>query len=72
MNPVLLNDFLSEMGKIKGRNETKLTRRSQRLVGKAVRRARAMGVLPALHRPVLTEITRDADRAMYKFRTNLR
>jgi len=38
--------FINPMGKIKGRNETGLTWKSQRLVGKMVRRARAMGVIP--------------------------
>jgi len=50
LNPIFLNGFLTDMGKIKGRNETRLTRKSQRLVGKAIRRARAMGVLPTMHR----------------------
>ncbi|KAF8311180.1 hypothetical protein DL93DRAFT_2083621 [Clavulina sp. PMI_390] len=54
LNPVFLNEFLTDMGKIKGRNETKLTRKSQRYVGKAVRRARAMGILPTLHKAVVT------------------
>lgn len=48
LNPTLLNHFLSDMGKIQGRNVTGLTRKSQRAVGKAVRRARAMGIMPTL------------------------
>jgi len=53
LNPIFLNGFLTDMGKIKGRNETRLTRKSQRLVGKAIRRARAMGVLPTMHKALL-------------------
>jgi small subunit ribosomal protein S18 len=47
-NPPLLSAYVSEMGKIKPRNATGLTRRSQREVGKAVRRARAMGLMPVM------------------------
>lgn len=50
VNPIFLNGFLTDMGKIKGRAETGLSRKSQRMVGKAVRRARAIGVMPTLHR----------------------
>lgn len=53
LNPIFLNGFLTDMGKIKGRNETGLTRKSQRLVGKAIRRARAMGVLPTMHKALV-------------------
>lgn len=71
MNPVLLNEFVTEMGRIKGRNETKLTRRSQRFVGKAVRRARAMGIMPTLHRPVMAQVTRPTASASYRFKRNM-
>ncbi|UZJ54191.1 hypothetical protein CBS101457_003511 [Exobasidium rhododendri] len=47
-NPILLSEFVSEMGKIKGRKNTELTRRSQREVGKAIRRARSMGLMPVM------------------------
>ena len=40
----------SLMGRIQPRNVTGLTRKSQRQVGKAIRRARAMGILPVLSR----------------------
>ena len=53
LNPIFLNGFLTDMGKIKGRNETRLTRKSQRFVGKAIRRARAMGVLPTMHKALV-------------------
>ncbi|KAG9126827.1 hypothetical protein FRC07_001779 [Ceratobasidium sp. 392] len=45
-NGLLLKSFVSEMGKIHSRAKTGLTWRSQRRVGKAVRRARAMGIIP--------------------------
>ena len=45
-NGALLSEFVSEMGKILPRNVTGLTRKSQRSIGKAIRRARAMGILP--------------------------
>ncbi|KDN46446.1 hypothetical protein K437DRAFT_107254 [Tilletiaria anomala UBC 951] len=49
-NGALLTSYISEMGKIFSRAESGLTRKSQRNVGKAVRRARAMGILPAMAR----------------------
>ena len=45
-NRPLLDEFITEMGKIKGRAKTQLTWWSQRKVGKAVRRARNMGIIP--------------------------
>ncbi|KAG9101020.1 hypothetical protein FRC06_003447 [Ceratobasidium sp. 370] len=45
-NGTLLRSFVSEMGKIHSRAKTGLTWRSQRRVGKAIRRARAMGIIP--------------------------
>lgn len=50
-NPHILASFLSEMGKIYSRNITGLTSRSQRKMGKAIRRAKMMGVIPVLSRP---------------------
>ncbi|WFD30185.1 hypothetical protein MSPP1_001202 [Malassezia sp. CBS 17886] len=49
-NGALLAEFTSEMGKILPRNITGLTRKSQRSIGKAIRRARAFGILPVLSR----------------------
>lgn len=49
-NGAILSQFTSEMGRILPRNVTGLTRKSQRYVGKAVRRARALGILPVLSR----------------------
>ena len=46
LNPHLRSDFCSSMGKILGRGKTGLGRKSQRGMGKAVRRARCMGVVP--------------------------
>lgn len=47
-NPPMLSHYLTEMGKIKTRALTGFTRRSQREVGKAIRRARSMGLLPTM------------------------
>mgnify|MGYP001760868803 FL=1 len=38
------------MGRIQSRNVSGLTRKSQRQIGKAIRRARALGILPVLSR----------------------
>lgn len=51
LNPSVLSAYISEMGKIYGRNITGLTSRSQRRLGKAIRRARMIGILPQLSRP---------------------
>ncbi|KAG5653035.1 hypothetical protein H0H81_002657 [Sphagnurus paluster] len=48
MNPDILSHYMSEMGKIYGRNYTGLTSRSQRRIGKAIRRAKMMGIIPVL------------------------
>lgn len=50
-NPALLAGFLSEMGKIYGREVTGLTTKNQRRLGKAIRRAKMMGVIPILSSP---------------------
>jgi ribosomal protein S18 len=47
-NPQLLSYFVTDMGKMKSRAETKLTWRNQRRLTKAVRRAKMMGVMPIL------------------------
>ncbi|KAJ8590878.1 hypothetical protein M405DRAFT_861015 [Rhizopogon salebrosus TDB-379] len=47
-NDVLMSSFVTEMGKIKHRAETGLTTKSQRKLGKAIRRAKMMGVIPVL------------------------
>ncbi|KZO97966.1 hypothetical protein CALVIDRAFT_49259 [Calocera viscosa TUFC12733] len=49
-NAELLSDFLLETGMIKKRAESRLTWRSQRMVAKAVRRAKALGYLPTWSR----------------------
>ncbi|KAN0063273.1 hypothetical protein ACQY0O_004437 [Thecaphora frezii] len=49
-NGAILSNYISEMGKIMPRNATGLTRKSQRNIGKAIRRARAMGILPVMSR----------------------
>ncbi|CUA70315.1 hypothetical protein RSOLAG22IIIB_00670 [Rhizoctonia solani] len=50
-NPLLLKSFVTEMGKIQSRAKTGLTWRSQRRIGKAVRRARALPFIPLWNSP---------------------
>lgn len=45
-NGTLLRDYVSDMGKILPRGQTGLSQRSQRLVGKAIKRAKMMGIIP--------------------------
>ena len=49
-NGAILSQFTTEMGRIQSRNVSGLTRKSQRQIGKAIRRARALGILPVLSR----------------------
>ncbi|RDX55496.1 hypothetical protein OH76DRAFT_1339377, partial [Lentinus brumalis] len=49
-NTSLLSRFVTNMGKIRGRSETKLTWKNQRRMGKAIRRAKMMGIIPVLSR----------------------
>ncbi|CDO71322.1 hypothetical protein BN946_scf184908.g80 [Trametes cinnabarina] len=59
LNSSLLSRFVTTMGKIKGRNETNLTWKNQRKVGKAIRRAKMMGIIPQLsRRPLLWNVGR--------------
>jgi small subunit ribosomal protein S18 len=46
LNPNFVLSFLNPLGRIKKRQETGLTRRTQRKVDKMVKRARGMGVIP--------------------------
>ena len=48
-NPVLLAEFVTSMGRIRGRRETGLRAVNQRRLAKAVRRAVGMGFLPSVH-----------------------
>ena len=52
MNPRLLSYFVTDMGKIKSRADTKLTWRNQRRLTKAIRRAKMMGVIPILNKQI--------------------
>jgi small subunit ribosomal protein S18 len=52
MNPQLLSYFVSDMGKIRSRADTKLTWRNQRRLTKAIRRAKMMGVMPILNKQI--------------------
>lgn len=45
-NAALMSNFASRMGKIQPRTVTLLSQRSQRLMGKAVKRAKMMGIIP--------------------------
>ncbi|KAI0698557.1 ribosomal protein S18 [Cerioporus squamosus] len=47
-NTSLLSRFVTAMGKIRGRSETNLTWKNQRRMGKAIRRAKMMGIIPVL------------------------
>ncbi|TFK28853.1 ribosomal protein S18 [Coprinopsis marcescibilis] len=49
-NASVLSEYVTEMGLIKPRLITNLTVKSQRKIGKAIRRARMMGVLPIFHK----------------------
>jgi len=51
-NPRLLSYFVTDMGKVKSRAETKLTWRNQRRLTKAIRRAKMMGVMPILNKQI--------------------
>lgn len=51
-NPRLLSYFVTDMGKIKSRAETKLTWRNQRRLTKAIRRAKMMGIMPILYKQI--------------------
>ncbi|PPQ63433.1 hypothetical protein CVT24_004943 [Panaeolus cyanescens] len=50
-NPVVLAEYLSEMGKIQGRESTFLTAKNQRALAKTIRRAKMMGLIPNLSMP---------------------
>lgn len=45
-NRVLLRSYVSELGRIIPRDQTRLTWKNQRKLGKAIRRAKAMGIIP--------------------------
>lgn len=45
-NALLLKAFLSKSGKIKSRRKTRIKLYQQRLIGKAIRRARVLSILP--------------------------
>ena len=50
LNCSLISHYATEMGRIQRRSESKLTWKSQRKIGKAIRRARAMGLIPMFSR----------------------
>ncbi|KAH0839923.1 hypothetical protein J3R83DRAFT_875 [Lanmaoa asiatica] len=50
-NSTLLATFVSELGKIRPRTQTRLTTKTQRRLAKAIRRAKMMGVIPLFYNP---------------------
>lgn len=54
MNSTLLSHFVTDMGKIRKRADTQLTWKNQRRLGKAIRRAKMMGIIPVLSRRSLS------------------
>ncbi|KIO30200.1 hypothetical protein M407DRAFT_156658 [Tulasnella calospora MUT 4182] len=53
-NSRLMSDFVTDMGMIKNRGATGLTRKNQRMVAKAIKRARNMGILPMFSKAQVT------------------
>jgi small subunit ribosomal protein S18 len=41
-----MSEFVTDLGMIKGRKETGLSARNQRLLARAIKRCQAMGLLP--------------------------
>ena len=50
-NSTLLASFVTELGKIRPRTQTRLTTKTQRRLGKAIRRAKMMGLIPLFYNP---------------------
>ncbi|PSK46324.1 ribosomal protein S18 [Elsinoe australis] len=58
----LMSEYITEMGRIKGRGETGLRPINQRRMAKAIRRAVGCGLLPSVHRhPEILRIEMDRD-----------
>ncbi|KAL6309608.1 ribosomal protein S18 [Sparassis latifolia] len=57
-NSSLMSHFVTEMGRIMPRAQTKLTWKNQRKLGKAIRRAKMMGVIPILSKRPLDLLQR--------------
>ena len=55
-NVSLLSGYVTRLGKIQPRTVTGLTQRSQRLLGKAIKRAKHMGIIPILGNSVIQEL----------------
>ncbi|KAF9006500.1 hypothetical protein BDQ17DRAFT_287566 [Cyathus striatus] len=51
-HPAILASFVSEMGLVYPRTITQLTPKNQRAISRAIRRAKMMGIIPSLSRPV--------------------
>ncbi|KAJ1904044.1 hypothetical protein LPJ81_002730 [Coemansia sp. IMI 209127] len=50
-NTVMLSQFVTELGKIKPRKKSMLSAKSQNRVAKAIKRARAFGLIPLVSKP---------------------
>ena len=46
----VMSEYVTEMGRIRGRKSTGLRRVNQRRLAKAIRRARMLGLMPSVHR----------------------
>jgi len=66
-NHVLLSHFVTKMGRIMPRKDTGLTTKSQRRLGKAIRRAKMMGVIPILSNMDLHPSIRTTIRTWRRF-----
>ena len=60
-NSTLMASFVTTMGKIKPRAQTGLTWKNQRRIGKAIRRAKMMGIIPVHSRRILSGSDKDAN-----------
>ncbi|KAI0347179.1 hypothetical protein BDW22DRAFT_502757 [Trametopsis cervina] len=62
-NSMLMSYYTTDMGKIRPRATTGLTWRSQRRLGKAIRRARMMGIIPQLSKGSIVRTMSNAYKA---------
>ena len=61
-NFTVMSEYVTEMGRIRGRSATGLRKVNQRRMAKAVRRAIGVGLMPGVHRhPELLRKEREAD-----------
>lgn len=65
-NEALMSYFMTRLGKIKPRSVTGLSQRSQRLVGKAIKRAKMMGVVPMFSNSKMDKMIARTNGAIYE------